>query len=94
MDSRKEKIGTGIAQHIRLLSEVNDDILILILQGSDRLEKDRRIVATNREDVLGLISGAPYAFSAPVIGVENDRLRFAYNLMRFILGASRGFVLL
>lgn len=31
-------------------------------------------MATNREDVLDLTSGDPYAFSAQVIGVENDRL--------------------
>ena len=31
-------------------------------------------MTTNGEDVLDLISGAPYAFSAQVIGVKNDRM--------------------
>jgi hypothetical protein len=50
-------------------------------------------MATNREDVLDLISGDPYAFSAQVIGVENDRLLCAYNSMPLILSTSRDFIL-
>ena len=41
-------------------------------------------MATNREDVLDLTSGDPYAFSAQVIGVENEQTAF----MRAIRWAS------